>query len=831
MAAEDCKPFVAAALGREITDAALNEILAEVQTSMRRKMVAGADLFTASRDAGAELAAQARLAAIIQRRSAAKNILARQALDARVVEGQEARTRREVLTGKEGAGDSSARSVDADRHGLMGRIFGPMIHDLRTEGLLKPLRHRAAELDRDISRELWRLEDPESGAPTGNKIAARIAEILHTAQETSRSLQNEAGAWIGKLDHYITRQSHDMWKVRGDGSEDAFSKWATFILPRLDERTFDHLKGPEEVPQFLRRVWLALSTGIHDTVTSTRLGGFQGPGNLGKRVSQERVLHFKDADSWFDYNTEFGKGGLLDSINASLSHGARDAALMRMFGPNPEVLYKAWSETMMVKARDRGDLRAVDALQNKWDDNIFDVLTGSANIPAGKGTLAKIGAVARGMEQMAKLGAATLSSIPDLAVNAAMLRHNGIGLFESYGRQIRELFPSNPDTRAVADQIAVGIDSLIGDVMHRFSSVDQPLGKMTRAIEMFHRLNGLSYWTDSLKTASGLMLSNNLARNAEMSFTSLAPRLQTTLGRYGITAAEWDVIRGAKQTAADGHSYILPESVRELEVSNAEQLGDRLQSYYIDQVREGMTEPTAGVRAQATWGTQSGTVGGELARLMMQFKTFTLTFMNRTLGRELFRGREPGQTGVFEGVDTGGVASLIAATTLLGYASMTLKELAKGRNPREPEKATDYAHLVAAAMMQGGGLGIYGDFLFGEANRMGSGLTETLAGPTFGTLSDAVKLFQSMREGSVALAGDETIKGNPLAKGVSFTANNAPFINLWGVRTAMDYLVLHSLQESLNPGYLRRYERQVEKHNAQSFWLSPSHDHLQPFGR
>jgi hypothetical protein len=36
---------------------------------------------------------------------------------------------------------------------------------------------------------------------------------------------------------------------------------------------------------------------------------------------------------------------------------------------------------------------------------------------------------------------------------------------------------------------------------------------------------------------------------------------------------------------------------------------------------------------------------------------------------------------------------------------------------------------LLAALAQGGGLGIYGDFLFGEVSRMGAGLVSTAGGP------------------------------------------------------------------------------------------------------
>ena len=39
---------------------------------------------------------------------------------------------------------------------------------------------------------------------------------------------------------------------------------------------------------------------------------------------------------------------------------------------------------------------------------------------------------------------------------------------------------------------------------------------------------------------------------------------------------------------------------------------------------------------------------------------------------------------------------------------------------------------------------------------------------------------------------------------------------------AADYLFLYELQESLNPGYLRRMERNMEKQTGSEWWLRPT---------
>jgi hypothetical protein len=149
---------------------------------------------------------------------------------------------------------------------------------------------------------------------------------------------------------------------------------------------------------------------------------------------------------------------------------------------------------------------------------------------------------------------------------------------------------------------------------------------------------------------------------------------------------------------------------------------------------------------------------------------------------------------------------------------MTAKELAKGREPRKPEDAGDAAKLLMAAAKQGGGLGIYGDFLFGEANRVGGSWASTLLGPTGGTLSDIERVFNAAKKGL-----DSGFKASDVGA-VAFkgTLNNTPFANLFYARTAADYLFLYAMQESLNPGFLRRYERQIERDNNQRFLVPPT---------
>lgn len=802
MSYQNCIAAITKAAGRPLHHDEIEAIVEKIAARVERKIAAGETRLAAHEQAGQELAGEALLAAIIERRNAAINVRVRKALDGRIRLGQEIEGIREVLTGVQRTRRDAGRSIDAEAHAGRDAMMGGLLHDLRAAGVLDAVRERDANFDRAVAVELWRLADPDSAAATGNAHAGQVARILHKYQEAQRGEMNEAGAWIGKLDHYITRQSHDQFLVRGAGDSAAMQAWIDYIAPRLDERSFE---GRPDRQKFLQQVWAALSSGLHESGSSEVLAGFKGPGNLAKRLSQDRVLHFKGPQDWWQYNERFGRGRVLDSVMRSLEFGQRDLALMRTLGTNPEAMFTAWREKLETDARDRGDVAAAAKIATAGD-TVFAVVTGAAD-RVGNATGAKIGSAVRTMNQVTKLGGVVLSSIPDLAVNASMLRHNGIGLFESYGREMMSLLPTGAATREVAETLGVGIDHLTGSVMHRFQAEDGMPGMLAAAARKFHVLNGLTYWTDALKEASGLMLSHNLARRAAQGFDHLPERMQASLRRYGIEQAEWDAVRTQPTRAADGRDYILPADIADGELRR------KVQTYILDQVREGMSEPTALGRTFSTGGLARGTWGGELIRTLAQFKQYTVTYLDRSLMRDLTR-YAPDEVSGWRRLgyaDVGGTAHLIAATWAFGYLAMTLKELAKGRSPREPHDAGDYAKLVMAAGVQGGGLGIFGDFLFGEASGTGGGWMETLAGPSASIVGDLERITKAIRDGD-----------KPAANALQAAKNNTPFLNLFWSRLILDHLVLFRLQEWANPGYLRRYEARVRRENNQEFWLSPS---------
>jgi len=811
MAIDDCVDEIRRAGGGKLTDDQVLQILEAVDRRRRAKLAAGQlqGVDEATIQAARELGEEARVAALIEKRSRLLNVLRKQERFGRydAAPSEEARALSAMNVGREGPQAGLAYSVDAEAQAIKTGLLGPMIGELRQAGLEPVMRAADENTQLALARELWRQSDPSAPA-SGNRFAEQAAGIVGRYQEAARVMQNKAGAWIGKTPGWIVRQSHDSYRIahasaasfgdrlRRGGTDADFAAWHDVILPRLHERTFEDV-GADKADRdgFLRQVWVNLVSGDHSSAHGGGdwLGGFKGPGNLARRASEERVLHFASADAWFEYNRRFGDGTVMEAVVRGLNHAARNTALMRRWGTNPEAAFRADIEQLARRARDRGDFK-MHAKLNGWRVKAeFDALSGASNVP-GDPTLAAWAQSARNLTTMAKLGAVVLSSIPDIAIQASALRHHGIGYLEGFGNGLASVLRGRgaAEQRAIADNIGVGIDGALGHMWAQFGATDGLPGRASKLVDRFFRLNLLTWWTDSMKTGIGLMLARNLARNAGTAWDALDQGLARSLGRYGIDAAGWAKIRASGTRRAGMNDYLTAEGIGDAD------LALKLRAYFVDTVNEAMT--IAGAREQAirTFGTRTGTVGGEAVRFVMQFKSFPITFAMRHIGREL------GRRGT---ADVPGLALLIAGTTAMGYLSYSAKSIARGQAPADPLSPEAWH----AALLQGGGLGIYGDFLFGQYNRFGGGGIETLLGPAAGAVGEALRIYGG------AVAGEDVG-----AKAARFAVNQTPFVNLFYTRLALDYLVLYQMQEAMNPGFLKRFERNVERKQGKSFIIRPS---------
>jgi hypothetical protein len=451
---------------------------------------------------------------------------------------------------------------------------------------------------------------------------------------------------------------------------------------------------------------------------------------------------------------------------------------------------------------------------------------------------------------MSKLGMATITSFSDIASKASFINtRTDRGIFTSYARAFSDIFRnySSQDQKRLAFLLNVGVDGYNGDVFARFGANDSGPGMMAKAHNIFFRLNGMNYWNNAQKVGLAKMLAADLATYADQSFTSLPNATLFNLQRYGINETEWNLMRQMDLEAVDGNKYMtssgvdaLPDSViSQAALAKANQtrkrklkqptqamidkyrddLATKIATYLTDSADTAIPTPGAKERAFMNFGQERGTVLGEAIRAIMQLKGFPITYVMKGMSGQYYTkkqlaGMNPNDKR-FSSSGLVGLAQMMVGATMMGYLSVQLKEIIKGKEPLEvfSDETALNTELLSKAILQGGGLGIYGDFLFGEYNKYGQTLSQGLLGPTFGSIDDIHRIYSNVMSGDV-----DAITRNA----TRFAISNTPGYNLFYTKTALDYLFIYGLMEHSNPGYLRRMEKRMQRDMEQDFYFPPS---------
>ena len=283
--------------------------------------------------------------------------------------------------------------------------------------------------------------------------------------------------------------------------------------------------------------------------------------------------------------------------------------------------------------------------------------------------------------------------------------------------------------------------------------------------------------------------------------------------------------QGGAEKLEDGRFYLDAEKIKELPDSDfknpqeRKDLGDKIRTLFYDIAATATSKPSDARKAKQRGGLRSGTFAGEAASFALQFKSILLNITETHMGRFLW-GYHPDKVSLADAIKrlylghegTWEMGRFLATSTLMGYLGMTMKDLAKGKEPQIPDSPEATARVMLQAMAEGGGAGIWGDYLFMQAEaRFGAGPLESLLGPTWSKVSTGYDLLSGVATGDPSAA-----------RALNFLISNTPGQNLFYARTALDYLFLYRLQEMVNPGVLKRRERRLKKEKGQEYFIPPS---------
>ena len=674
-----------------------------------------------------------------------------------------------------------------------------------------------------------------------NPTIIKIAEIMEEYSEMVRQKLNDRGANIPRIWGYIVKQSHDPYTVRDAAKvlglklneieidttlktkQDInyaknFTAWKNYVMQKLDaDRTF---ANADNVDEFLQQIYSTLVGNKYQIADGVASAYGSRSKDVAKGSAPKRILHFKTANDWFDYNQKFGAGNLKESYFSGLQTAGRNIGILDTLGTTPEKNFKRILETVHKRQTDAGKESSGTKTYrpfSKW----MKVVDGSIYTVENFG-VAKYSAIARSIASMAKLGGATISAMADVGIYGSELNYQGRSYLGGMGEALASLgrIKNTKRKKEIAEALGFVADSTIYDMSARNQVGDNLSKGWTRTQRTFFKYNLLSWWTNTLKEGSMLGLANYFAKQKNLEFGKLNYKLQNLFKLYDIDATKWDVIRKtAMEQADDGKEFIniaLLDQMSDADIKKIrgvdnltarqlriekEKFKNSVSGILLDRSIYAVIEPDARVKGTMTQGALAGTTWGEAIRFVGQFKAFPISIVQKVVGRDMdyFKGRNKGDIG--RGIR--GLSALIITSGFLGYASMTAKDFLRGKGRRDPKKIS----TILAAFLQGGGLGIYGDVLFKEQRDAGS-ILSGLVGPVPLTATDVL----------LALIYGAKGEGGQAAKAAyRAVMSNIPFLNLFYIKQAFDYTIGYQIMETVNPGGLSRVEQRMKREYNQEF--------------
>lgn len=697
-----------------------------------------------------------------------------------------------------------ARSLTGFYHAELDRVLSTF-----RRNLLGQTRNKARLAN--MTRELF-------GKSTGDEAAAQMAKSVREVLDRARRDFNAAGGDVGFLENYGLPMHHAPRALRDAG----FDAWRDAIWDKLDwHRIVDFdtelpFAAEGAVPPkggsaetFLDEVFKKItSDGL-----SKRAPSFQEAGlSVSSHRSASRVLHFRDGDAWLEYNQAFGAEDPFTNIVTALDGYARDTASMRVLGPNPTAGLTYLSQWVSIRAANDPWTETAEAATRaatkaaRKARAMLDLHSGAAQAPVDS-MLANFLAGTRSVLVSAQLGSAAISAVTDVGFQAAAARKIGIDPGKVISRLGRELVgdPANAARKGlIADQL-----SNVGAAQARYMGEVFTPETAARLSDFVMRASGLTRWTDAGRHAFQLEFMGLLADNAGRAWDDMASPLRLVLERKGFTAADWDVIRATELHEESGATFLIPHELRhraDLEEGQADDLALRLMSVIHEQTE--FAVPSASIEGQAMFldQTRPGTFAGELMRSGLMYKSFGMSLLYNQTRRLMSQDGPWNKIGYF--------AAMGSLLTVMGAVSLQMKELVKGRDPRP----MDSSAFVGAAVLQGGGLGIFGDFLASEENRFGGGIAATLAGPVVGAASDLTKL--GITAARAPFGGD----GNLGREATNLLRYNTPVTGIWYWSTAFQRLMFDNLQRMADPEAERAW-RQAARRRSREYgnaaWWRP----------
>lgn len=676
-----------------------------------------------------------------------------------------------------------------------------------------------AELVQKIVRERF-------GDSTGDPLAKKISDKMGDVFETMRERFNRNGGDIGKLDNWGMPQTHNLAKIAKAGKEAWVNKAESLIDTRQYVKENGDYYSQQEIRSLLEYTYDTLSSDGANKIEVGRQRAGGGTSKVTNRNAESRVLHFKDANAWLEYQNEFGGMQFVDLVEAHINGLSKDIAMVENLGSNPKTALKILMDAAENKDWAKGIDHGTTEKSRKRAQVMFDEFSGG-NTPQSE-VLANLGLAYRSLNVASLLGGTTIASIADQATIAKTAHVHGLSYRQTFGELVSQLNPANKADRELAHSLGLATEEMLGSIA-RWSDdgltathgKSEKLARISSALAtQVLRVSGLNALTSASKVGFTKMLMNKYGTlSRTKAWDQLDAMDRELLSGTGLDERAWKVFQLAEPVVdRKGNQLMSARSIYEIPDDKLKAYGDpkrvkdevasQFQAHLMDE--QGMAVIEAGLR-ERTWlqvGAK-GTITGEIFKGITQFKSFSAAFMMRQGSRTFSQNGLKGKAAY-------GVP-LFVTMTLLGGLVVQLRELLNGNDPQtmwdsdDPKKTGSF---FLRSVVAGGGLPVLGDILAAGVDTSGRDANSFVAGPLGGDFTTLLGLtignMTQYNEGRDTNFGNEAFR---------FIKGKIPAQNLWYTKAAINRMVFDEIQDTIAPGYREKALRKAEKKLDRSqFW-------------
>ena len=365
----------------------------------------------------------------------------------------------------------------------------------------------------------------------------------------------------------------------------------------------------------------------------------------------------------------------------------------------------------------------------------------------------------RALNYMTKMGGVVLSSFPDTA--NLVIKH---GFGRVFGTQLKRLTTSK-EFGKLAKQDAQEMGQLwelvtsnramgMFDIADPYNSKSAFSKFIDASTETFSTLNLMNVWNNYMKDGAGLITSQRVIKGA-LNFDKLDAKEKRWLANFGIDAQNIDLLKAELKNVKSEKGLYTPD-LKQWKNQEAKNLYMNAVNASIDS-----TIVTKGIGDVPMW------MNSEIGKTIGQFKSFAFAAHQQIF----LSGIQQRDMAVLSG--------MVSAITM-GMLVYYLKELASGRQPSDDTgvwiaEGIDRSGLVPMIMEFNGlaevfGLGI-GNALgeerlsrFQTRNKIGA-----IAGPTFGTIQDALQIGGALSQGEITEGDARVIRRNIIGQNLFYT--------------------------------------------------------------